>query len=89
MPHSRVEDGALRVAVSFLRLKEPIRFTSGKNSVPVDMIFAFATTDEGAHIRMMMDLWNIFTDKAALKKLRSCKTKQDVLRFVQQYSQQG
>ncbi len=60
-----------------------------KNSVPVDMIFAFATTDEGAHIRMMMDLWNIFTDKAALKKLRSCKTKQDVLRFVQQYSQQG
>ena len=89
MPHSRVEDGALRVAVSFLRLKEPIRFTSGKNSVPVDMIFAFATTDEGAHIRMMMDLWNIFTDKAALKKLRSCKTKQDVLRFVQQYSQHG
>lgn len=86
MPHSRVEDGAEKVAISFLRLKKPVFFRGEKAEIPVDLLFAFSTTDESAHLGMMMDLWNLFTDKAALDFLRGCRTKEDVRKFVQQYS---
>ena len=89
MPHSRVEDGAKKVAVSFLRLAQPVQFSSGEHAVPVDMIFAFSTIDEGAHLKMMTDLWTIFSDKDALSCLHACKSKQEVMSFVQKYREEN
>ncbi|SEI98322.1 Transcriptional antiterminator [Propionispira arboris] len=83
MPHSRCEDGVKKVGVSFLRLVSPVCFGNTVND-PVDLIFAFSTVDEKAHLKIMEDLWEIFTDKNALEYLRKCKTKEAVISFIQQ-----
>jgi mannitol/fructose-specific phosphotransferase system IIA component (Ntr-type) len=83
MPHSRCEDGVKKVGVSFIRLASPVCFGNTVND-PVDIIFAFSTVDEKAHLKIMEDLWEIFTDKNALEYLRKCKTKEAVISFIQQ-----
>ncbi len=83
MPHSRCEDGVKKVGVSFIRLAAPVCFGNEVND-PVDLIFAFSTVDEKAHLKIMEDLWKIFTDKTALKYLRKCKTKEAVISFIRQ-----
>lgn len=82
MPHARYEDGVHAVAVSFLRLKEPIYFSTSKEAIPVDMFFSFSTTDERSHLNMLRDLWRIFSDQEMLDELRSCTSKKVVLERV-------
>lgn len=86
MPHARFEDGAKKVAVSFLRLKKAVYFEKGGEK-PVDMVFAFSTINEKDHLHMMLDLWKIFMDKKALNQLRNCKTKSEILKFIKEFLQ--
>lgn len=84
MPHARVDDGARKVAVSFLRLKKGVTFSAEHK--PVDMIFAFSTVDEKSHLQIMQDLWELFTNEQIMKCLRQAKTKQEILQIIQQVS---
>lgn len=85
MPHARYEDGVNRVAVSFLRLKTPVQFGGNDDPRPVDLLFAFSTTDEKSHLRMLQDLWKIFNDETPLNKLRTAESKEAVLEFISDY----
>ncbi len=85
MPHARYEDGVHKVAVSFLRLKRPVVFDTGHEPVSVDMFFSFSTTDEKSHLRMLQDLWRIFSDGQALARLKACSSRASVLKFIQLY----
>ena len=82
MPHAGYEDGANKVAVSFLRMKEPVYFQREEKPVPVEMFFSFSTTDEKSHLRLLQDLWQVFSDKKALEALKECSSKRDVLTFI-------
>lgn len=82
MPHARPEDGARAVAVSLIQLKEPVMFGNAGEMKPVDLIFAFSTTDEQAHLKMMLDLWMLFNDKGALDKLRRCNSYEEVMLII-------
>lgn len=79
MPHARYEDGVSKVAISFLRLKEPVVFGTAKDAKPVDMLFAFSTTDEKAHLQLLQDLWQVFNDRAILAELQQVHSKEEVL----------
>lgn len=82
MPHSRCEDGANRVSVSYLKLNKPVVFGEGENSTKVDMIFAFSAIDEKQHLKMIEDLWKLFSNERYLKNLRMCNTKEQVIEYV-------
>lgn len=82
MPHARPEDGAKAVAVSLVQLAKPVLFGKDGETKPVDLIFAFSTTDEQAHLKMMLDLWMLFNDKGALDKLRRCCSYEEVLLII-------
>lgn len=82
MPHARPEDGAKAVAVSLVQLNEPVMFGKAGKMKPVDLIFAFSTTDEQAHLKMMLDLWMLFNDKRALDKLRRCNSYEEVMLII-------
>jgi mannitol operon transcriptional antiterminator len=84
MPHARVDDGARKVAVSFLRLKKGVTFSAEHKAV--DMIFAFSTVDEKSHLQIMSDLWELFTNEQIMKCLRQAETKQEILQIIQQVS---
>lgn len=82
MPHARYEDGVNKVAVSFLRLKQPVAFGPANDPRPVDMLFAFSTTDEKAHLRLLEDLWHIFSDKQALGQLHGSQSEKEILTYL-------
>lgn len=82
MPHARPEDGAKAVAVSIVQLAKPVLFGKDGETKPVDLIFAFSTTDEQAHLKMMLDLWMVFNDKMALDKLRRCRSYEELLLII-------
>lgn len=84
MPHARYEDGVNKVAISFLRLKKPVYFDSSSDKKPVDMLFAFSTTDEKAHLQLLQDLWMVFNDKATLSLLRKGTSKEEILGCIRE-----
>ncbi len=86
MPHARAEDGAQKVALSVVRLKTPV-FFGAKTEEPVDLLFAFASVDERAHLHVMEELWRLFNDGDALEKLRQCRNKEEMLTLLRQYAQ--
>ncbi len=84
LPHARVSDGAKRVAVSYIRLNHGVLFDMD-NIKPICMIFAFSAINEKDHLHMLTDLWKIFMDKAALKRLYRCRTSKDVCNFMHKF----
>lgn len=85
MPHARYEDGVSRVAISFLRLKEPVIFGTAEEAKPVEMLFAFSTTDEKAHLQLLQDLWLVFNDRATLQKLQKAGSKEEILHCLDNF----
>lgn len=77
MPHARAADGVRRLAVSFVRLAHPVAFAE-RDGAEADLLFAFATPDEKAHLELLLDLWTIFSDAETLEYLRKCRTAEDV-----------
>lgn len=71
MPHARPEDGVNRVALSMVRLAKPVSFR-GPEKEPVDLLFAFSTIDEKAHIPLLEKLWQLFSRPGQLDSLRHC-----------------
>lgn len=82
IPHAGFDDGVRRVAVSFLRLKEAVPFRFQGNESYVDLFFAFSTTDETSHRRLLEDLWEIFQRPKVLQRLRQIKEKEEVVKFL-------
>lgn len=89
MPHARAADGARRVAVSYVRLGKPVYFERENEKLPVDMIFSFSTIDEKAHLKLMDDLWHLFSDEQGMACLRRCQTAVEVIDFLQKWQKSG
>ncbi|SFT75951.1 Transcriptional antiterminator [Selenomonas sp. GACV-9] len=87
MPHAHIEDGAHKVAVSFLRLKEPVLFSDDQR--PVDMLFAFSTTSEKAHLPLLSDLWRVFNSESMLRSLHTCADAAAMRHQLQQFLQKA
>ncbi|MBP2660242.1 MAG: modulated transcriptional regulator, MtlR family [Firmicutes bacterium] len=85
MPHSRPEDGVKKICLSMVRLATPVSFSSLKND-PVDLVFAFGAVDYESHFRVLSELWQILNDPSAIKILRSCKDKTQILALASCYS---
>jgi PTS system ascorbate-specific IIA component len=55
LAHARPEDGATRLALSAITLSRPVPFGHPTND-PVDVVFAFASPDAGAHMGLLTAL---------------------------------
>jgi len=81
MPHARPEDGALRVGLSCVRLTSPVTFP-GKEDNPVDLIFAFAGTDNTSHLTVMGQLARVLSEPSLVERIRQARSVDDVLAVV-------
>ncbi|MHB9145762.1 MAG: BglG family transcription antiterminator [Symbiobacteriia bacterium] len=81
MPHTRPEDGALRVGLSCVRLAEPVVFLN-KTENPVDLVFAFAGIDNQSHLTVMGQLARILSEPELVERIRQAGTVADVLAVV-------
>ncbi|MGL5254192.1 MAG: PTS sugar transporter subunit IIA [Brevinema sp.] len=80
MPHTRPENGGLKMGMSFLSLGEGITFPD--TEAPVRLLFTLSATDSDGHIDALMQLADIVGDEDSLKNLLNCKNQQDFLNII-------
>lgn len=86
IPHARPEDGANRVGLSLVVLSEPVEFGSTEND-PVDLLFAFSTSDADAHVELIQELADFIENSENLEALRRSRTVEEALGVFQRGSQ--
>ncbi len=81
LPHARPEDGARRIAISFVRLRQPVSFGHAQND-PVDLIFAVAAVDSASHLKALMQLSDFLAAPDGPRRLREARSAAEVMALV-------
>ncbi|MBS4750945.1 BglG family transcription antiterminator [Carnobacteriaceae bacterium zg-ZUI78] len=76
MPHTKPENGSHDVAISFVKLQEPIMFQRQKE--PISCLFFLSAIDHKKHIHVMADLVKLLSDtdlfQEKLKQINDCNS---------------
>jgi PTS system mannitol-specific IIA component/PTS system ascorbate-specific IIA component len=76
LAHTRPENGANKLGLSFTTLNPPINFGS-ENFDPIKLIITLSATDGDSHLSLMSDLASILMEEDTMEKLFNAKTKED------------
>ncbi|WP_042680302.1 PTS sugar transporter subunit IIA [Thermococcus paralvinellae] len=77
LPHARPEDGALKVGISVVTLKNPVDFDSPND--PVRIVIAFSAPTNSQHLQLLKELATILGNREFRKKLRRAGSPEDVI----------
>lgn len=80
--HARPETGGLQVGVAVTRLAEPTPFGHAKND-PVDLLLAFCTPDDSAHVELLGRLARALGGGLA-ERLRTANDEADLRRIFEE-----
>ncbi len=78
MPHSRPEDGVLKMGMSLLKLDTPAKF--GNNNIQI--VITLAAKDNESHIDALTNLVELLNDDEKIKKIKLAKTNQEILEII-------
>ena len=79
MPHSRVEDGALKTDISILKLKDGVAFPQDNI---VHLIIALSANDNDAHMQLLSDMVDVFMDEDKMNGLLHAECVEDIRRVL-------
>ncbi|MBO3682305.1 PTS sugar transporter subunit IIA [Streptomyces sp. NEAU-YJ-81] len=86
LAHARPENGAVRTAISMLRLAEPAPLL-GRPEHAVDLYFCFAAVDADAHMSAMASLARILSDAQTRQALRDAASAPDVIKLITRFEE--
>ncbi|MGL4537788.1 MAG: PTS sugar transporter subunit IIA [Cetobacterium sp.] len=78
MPHSRPEDGVLKMGMSLLKLDTPAKF--GNNNIQI--VITLAARDNESHIDALTNLVELLNDDEKIEKIKLAKTNQEILEII-------
>lgn len=78
MPHSRPEDGVLKMGMSLLKLDTPAKF--GNNNIQI--VITLAAKDNESHIDALRNLVELLNDDEKIEKIKLAKTNQEILEII-------
>lgn len=78
MPHSRPEDGVLKMGMSLLKLDTPAKF--GNNNIQI--VITLAAKDNESHIDALTNLVELLNDDKKIEKIKLAKTNQEILEIM-------
>ncbi len=81
--HARPEDGVHELGMSMLMLNEAVNFSEDKDRY-VKLVVTLAAPDEESHLKALGQLSELFMN--SMEEIMNCKTKDDVLKLINQYS---
>ena len=79
MPHSRVEDGALKTDASILKLKDGVIFPQDN---VVHLIIALSANDNDAHMQLLSDMVDVFMDEDKMNALLHAECVEEIRRVL-------
>lgn len=84
MPHARPEEGAKRLGLSLLKLKQGVAFGAGEFD-PVDIIIMLAAPDKHSHIEMISALAELFSSDDDLAELHNVNTREEIKAIIERF----
>ena len=78
MPHSRPEDGVLKMGMSLLKLNTPAKFWNNN----VQIVITLAAKDNESHIDALTNLVELLNDDEKIEKIKLAKTNQEILEII-------
>lgn len=82
MPHASADNGANRVGLSLLHLKQPVSFGHASHD-PVDLLFCLVSPDFTSHIGVLVGLTGLLENGALLDQIRSAPDTASALKLVE------
>ncbi|MFI6703818.1 PTS sugar transporter subunit IIA [Streptomyces sp. NPDC050509] len=89
LAHARPEAGAVRTAISMLRLTERPAPLLDLPEHAVDLYFCFAAADTAAHSRAMASLARILSDTETREALRDARSAADVTKLITRFEERA
>ncbi|HZG71639.1 MAG TPA: BglG family transcription antiterminator [Chondromyces sp.] len=83
IPHAAPEDGANKVGMSLLRVKEGVRYTNDYN---INLIITISAVDKNQHIHALMQLMNLAGSENERNKLINAESVEEIYEIIQSYS---
>lgn len=81
LPHARPEAGAVRSALSLVRLHPPVAF-GNPDLDPVDLVLGLAAVDGDDHLRLMSALAEALGNDDTVAGLRNATTPEEILKIL-------
>lgn len=86
MPHCQQHAvGALRTAVSFMKLEEPVHFEEGNPDKDASLFFVLASENPDLHLAHMQDLATLLLNPQIIGDLMGAGSPEDLLALDQKY----
>lgn len=80
LPHASPDNGAKKVGLAAVRLRDPIVF--GHPNDPVDMLFCLCSTDFHSHITALVGLTGLLENRELLDQLRAASGSAEMYRLL-------
>jgi len=84
LSHARPEEGAKKLSMSLMTLKDPIEFGSEMND-PVKLIITLAAIDNEAHMKAIKKLMELLMNAEDLNKLMNSEEVEEVIQMINKY----
>lgn len=81
--HAGPEDGARKLGVSLVRLKEEIQFSTSE--IPVKFIVCLSIPDKESHVFLMFQLYKCLTNRKVFEFLKEAETTDQLLSILRIY----
>lgn len=83
--HAAPTEGCKKLGFGFMSLRNPV-FFGNKPYDPVQIVFTLSVLDSTTHMEALMQLFHMLSEQSYREQLFNVKTKDDVLRIIQQFS---
>lgn len=84
MPHARLEEGAIALGLSLLKLHDGVAF-GADGFDPVDVIIMLAAPDKNSHIDAIAALAELFSDDQAMTELHQAHSVEDIKMIIHRF----
>ncbi len=79
LPHSKPEDGSLKVGCSFLILEQAVEFP---NNQKVNVIMTLSTSKSNEHLQALVDLSHLLSVKDVISYIKNLSTEEEIYDYI-------
>lgn len=84
MPHTKVEEGSIRLGMHLIRLKNPVPF-GVEELDPIEFVCCLSAIDHRSYLKAFFNLVNMLKDEEYRKKLHEASSGEEMARIIEQY----
>lgn len=85
LPHEGIDSGTKKVGMNLIRLKNPIEFGDGEDSVEVKFVCCLSATDHNTHLKAFFNLVNMLGQDKFKKAIEDANSSYELSEIIRRY----